>query len=215
MRRWVAGRSPDRIFYSEALDGSHLATPDRQMAGSPPSLWITGAAANPHRLQKVGNPWWRSLSADLLQRGFVSPSVLKRSLSHRVTPRLQSPSLVGKSAVRIGAAMRLLSCDPRPRTRRRGHGVRTDPCRPGTSSASHQGRVNVAGCRQRCRLEIGHEFDMRFTSEAARFGSLVLPATSPLTASMPSTVGLCSRGAMRLAIGHAHPPLTATVRADW
>jgi hypothetical protein len=35
--------------------------------------------------------------------------------------------------------------------------------------------------------EIGHEFDMRFTSEAARFGSLVPPATSPLTTSMPST----------------------------
>ena len=44
-------------------------------------------------------------------------------------------------------------------------------------------------CRQRCRLEIGHEFDMRFTSKAARFGSLVPPATSPLPASMPSTDG--------------------------
>jgi hypothetical protein len=36
---------PDRIFYSQALDGSYLATPDGEMAGSPPSLWITGAAA--------------------------------------------------------------------------------------------------------------------------------------------------------------------------
>ena len=66
------------------------------------------------------------------------------------------------------------------------------------------------GCRQRCRLEIGHEFDMRFTSEAARFGSLVLPSTSPLTASMPSTIGLCGGPALRLAIGHPRPPLTAT-----
>jgi len=87
--------------------------------------------------------------------------------------------------------------------------------RPGTSSASHQGRVNVAGCRQRCRLEIGHEFDMRFTSEAARFGSLVLPATSPLTASMPSTVGLGADPPGGWQIGPPHPPLTATVRADW
>jgi hypothetical protein len=82
------------------------------MAGSPPSLWITGAAANPHRLPKVG--WWRSLSANLLQRGFVSPSALKRFSFPPQSPRLQSPSLVGKSAVRIGAAMRL--AEPRSAT---------------------------------------------------------------------------------------------------
>jgi hypothetical protein len=71
------------------------------------------------------------------------------------------------------------------------------------------------GCRQRYRLEIGHEFDMRFTSEAARFGSLVPPPTRPLTASMPSTVNLCGGPAPEATIGHPHPPLTETVRADW
>ncbi|MGH3339661.1 MAG: hypothetical protein ACRDPL_12640, partial [Propionibacteriaceae bacterium] len=35
------------------------------------------------------------------------------------------------------------------------------------------------------------------------------------TSSMPSTVGLCSGPALRLAIGHPRPPLTATMRADW
>jgi hypothetical protein len=70
-------------------------------------------------------------------------------------------------------------------------------------------------CRQRRRLEIGHEFDMRFTNEAARFGSLVPPATSPLTASMPSTVDLSGGPDLRLATGHPRPPQTATMRADW
>ena len=73
--------------------------------------------------------------------------------------------------------------------------------RPGNVlSQSPRFAIMSRACRQRCRLEIGHEFDMRFTSEAARFGSLVLPATSPLTASMPSTVGLCDGPALRLAM---------------
>jgi hypothetical protein len=42
-----------------------------------------------------------------------------------------------------------------------------------------------------------------------------LRGLEPLTASMPSTVGLCSGPALRLAIGHPRPPLTATMRADW
>jgi hypothetical protein len=104
----------DRIFYSQALDGSYLATPDGQMAGSPPSLWITGAAANPHRLPKVSNRWWRSLTANLLQRGLREP-VGARAISFPPRSlRLQSPSLVGESAVRIGAAMRL--AEPRSAT---------------------------------------------------------------------------------------------------
>jgi hypothetical protein len=41
-----------------------------------------------------------------------------------------------------------------------------------------------------------------------------LRGLEPLTSSMPSTVGLCGGPALRLAIGHPRPPLTATVRAD-
>ena len=76
------------------------------------------------------------------------------------------------------------------RSQGRGHGVRTDQCTAGNVlSQSPRFALMSRACRQRCRLEIGHEFDMRFTSKAARFGSLVPPATSPLTASMPSTDG--------------------------
>jgi hypothetical protein len=158
MRRWVAGRSPDRTFYSQAPDGSYLATPDGQMAGSPPSLWITGAAANPHRLPKVGNRWWRSLSAKLVAEGLREPVGAQAISFPPQSPRLQSPSLVGKSAVRIGAAMRLAEPDPRPRTKRRGHGVRTDPCTArNVLSQSPRFALMCRGCRQRCRLEIGHE----------------------------------------------------------
>jgi hypothetical protein len=157
------------------------------MAGSPPSLWITGAAANPHRLPKVSNRWWRSLSAKLVAKGLREP--------------------VGAQAI---------SFPPRPRTEGRGHGVRTDPCTAGNVlSQSPRFALMSRACRQRSRLEIGHEFDMRFTSEAARFGSLVPPATSPLTASMPSTVGLCRVAALRLTSAHPRPSLTAPVRADW
>jgi hypothetical protein len=42
-----------------------------------------------------------------------------------------------------------------------------------------------------------------------------LRGLEPLTSSMPSTVGLCGGPALRQAIGHPRPPLTATVRADW
>jgi hypothetical protein len=44
--------------------GCYLATPDRQVACSWPSLWITAAAANPYRLPKVANCRWRSFSAE-------------------------------------------------------------------------------------------------------------------------------------------------------
>src|SRR5215211_2629207 len=115
MRRWVAGRSPDRTFCSQALDGSYLATPDGQMAGSPPGLWITGAAENLHRLPMADNRCWRSLSVEnLLQRGIREPVGAQPISLPPQSPRLQSPSLVGKSAVRIGAAMRL--AEPRSAT---------------------------------------------------------------------------------------------------
>jgi hypothetical protein len=42
-----------------------------------------------------------------------------------------------------------------------------------------------------------------------------LRGLEPLTSSMPSTVGLYGGLALRLAIGHPRPPLTAIVRADW
>jgi hypothetical protein len=146
MRRWVVGRSPDRIFYSQALDGSYLATPDGQMAGSPLSLWITGALQIPHRLQKVGNRCWRSLSVEnLLQRGLREPVGAQPISFPPRSPRLQSPSLVGKSAVRIGAAMRL--AEPAIRDRGlKGASMASAQihARPGTSQPATKVRVNVA-----------------------------------------------------------------------
>ena len=192
MRRWVAGRSPDRTFYSQALDGSYLPTPDGQTAGSPPSLWITGAAANPRRLPKVGNRWWRSLSAKLVAKGLREPVGAQAISFPPQSPRLQSPSLVGKSAVRIGAATRL--AEPRSATA----DYRARAWRPHRSMHGQERpqpvtkvRVNVPRLPSALPSRDRPRVDMRFTSEAARFGSLVRPATSPLTASMPSRVGLC------------------------
>jgi len=37
------------------LVSSYLAIPGGQAVDSPPSLWITGVAANPYRLRRVGN----------------------------------------------------------------------------------------------------------------------------------------------------------------
>ena len=51
-------------FLNQALDGSYLATSDGQVADSPPSLWITGAAENLYRLPKADNRCWRSLSVE-------------------------------------------------------------------------------------------------------------------------------------------------------
>jgi hypothetical protein len=50
--------------YVRGPQAGYLATPDRQVACSWPSLWITAAAANPYRLPKVANCRRRSFSAE-------------------------------------------------------------------------------------------------------------------------------------------------------
>jgi hypothetical protein len=215
MRRWVVGRSPDRIFYSQALDGSYLATPDGQMAGSPLSLWITGALQIPHRLQKVGNRWWRSLSANLLQRGFVSPSVLKRSLPTAVT---QAAVAIARRQIRRPHRR----CDAFSRAAIRDRGLN------GAGMASTQiharqerpqpvtkVRVNVARLPSALPSRDRPRVDVRFTSEAARSGSLVPPATSPLTASMPSTVGCRDLPALSAGSGRRCACICDVERTDW
>jgi hypothetical protein len=54
-------RRPEAIegpFRSQALVSSYLATPDGQMTGSWPRLWITGTAVYGYTLLKAGNCCW-------------------------------------------------------------------------------------------------------------------------------------------------------------
>jgi hypothetical protein len=117
------------------------------MAGSPPSLWITGAAANPHRLPKVGNPWWRSLSAKLVAKGLREPVSAQAISFPPRSPRLQSPSLVGTerigksvvfSVVKQTFSLRRHGVD----LNRREHGViDVQVARPGCTAGAHVGHT--------------------------------------------------------------------------
>jgi hypothetical protein len=66
-------------------------------------------------------------------------------------------------------------------------------------------------CRRSHETIVGLKIKYTLTSTFA----VELRGLEPLTSSMPSTVGLCGGWAVRLAIGHPSPALTAIERADW
>jgi hypothetical protein len=153
---------------------------------------------------------------NLLQRGFVSPSALKRSLSHLnhlgCSRHRSSANPPSASALRCVEPSR----DPRPRTKRRG---RSWPHRSMHGQERPQPvtkvRVNVPRLPSALPSRDRPRVDMRFTSEAARSGSLVPPATSPLTASMPSTVGCRDLPALSAGGGRRCACICDVERADW
>jgi hypothetical protein len=80
---------------------------------------------------------------------------------------------------------------------------------------SDQRRPNAALSPRCPSLALDNHTSLKIKWALTSTFAVELRGLEPLTSSMPSTVGLCGGPALRLAIGHPHPPLAATVRADW